>query len=59
MAVCTWNLEDKWPEFYEDTCPQSGSYMFPDCAADGVDVPLGYLGWWLYNGATCESEEGI
>nr|AUW30931.1 hypothetical protein [Cladonia uncialis subsp. uncialis] len=58
-AVCTWNLEGQWPEFYEDTYPQQGSYMLPACAAEGVDVPLGYLGWWLHNGATCESEEQI
>ena len=57
MAACTWNLEGQWPEFYEDSCPSQGSYMLQDCGFDGVDVPLGYLGWWLYNGATCESEE--
>lgn len=59
MAVCTWNLANEWPEWYESTCTQDSNYDLPDCAADGTDVPLGYLGWYLYNGATCESEEGI
>lgn len=59
MAVCTWNLADEWPEFYESTCHQDSNYDLPDCAADATDVPLGYLGYWLFNGATCESEEGI
>ena len=57
LPVCTWNLQDQWPEFYESACPQDSNYDMPDCAADGVDVPLGYLGYDLFNGATCESEE--
>ena len=59
MAVCTWNLGDQWPEFYEDGCPQQSNYDLPDCAAGATDVPLGYLGWWLFSGATCEEVEQI
>lgn len=61
LAVCTWNLANASGEFVEPWCNVPGyfepDYDFPDCAADNVDVPIGYLGYYLYNGATCESEE--
>lgn len=61
MAVCTWNLANGSYEFVEPWCITDGyaqdDWSFQDCAADGVDVPLGYLGYYLFNGATCESEE--
>lgn len=61
MAVCTWNLASFYPEFVEPWCNSDGyaqpDFDFQDCAADGVDVPIGYLGYYLFDGATCESEE--
>ena len=61
MAVCTWNLDNGSYEFVEPWCNTGGyaqvDYDFNDCAADNVDVPIGYLGYYLFDGATCESEE--
>ena len=61
MAVCTWNLDNGSYEFVEPWCNTDGyaqlDWDFTDCAADGVDVPIGYLGYYLFDGATCESEE--
>lgn len=61
LAVCTWNLANGSYEFVEPWCNTGGyappGWDFDDCAADGVDVPIGYLGYYLFNGATCESEE--
>lgn len=61
LAVCTWNLDNASYEFVELWCNTGGyfqvDYDFPDCASDLIAVPIGYLGWYLYNGATCESEE--
>ena len=58
MAVCTWNLANDTYEFVEDWCNNDGyqttGWDFDDCAADMVDVPLGYLGYYLWNGASCE-----
>ena len=61
LAVCTWNLANDTWEFVEPWCNTGGyfqpDYDFNDCAGDGVDVAIGYLGWYLWNAATCESEE--
>ncbi len=61
MAVCTWNLANESYEFVEPWCNTNGyaqlDWDFNDCAADAVDVPIGYLGYYLFDGATCESEE--
>lgn len=62
LAVCTWNLDSNQQiEFVEPWCNNGGygqvNWQFNDCAADNVDVPIGYLGYYLFDGATCESEE--
>ena len=61
LAVCTWNLDNETYEFVEPWCNTGGygqvNWDFNDCAADNVDVPIGYLGYYLFDGATCESEE--
>ena len=72
VRVCTWNLESAWPEFYEEGCPQQSNYDLDDCVYEEgpggapivdpplheEDLPLGYLGYWLFNGAACEVEPG-
>lgn len=60
MAVCTWNLADDIYEFVESWCNNDG-YATPgwdddNCAANMVEVPVGYLGYYLWNGAACESD---
>ena len=61
LAVCTWNLANGSYEFVELGCETGGyaqrDFDLPDCKHDYTDVPVGYLGWYLYNGAYCESEE--
>ena len=61
LAVCTWNLDNASFEFVEPWCNTGGygqdNWDLPDCAADAVDVPIGYLGYYLFNGAICESKE--
>lgn len=54
IQICTWNLEDSWPQFYESECPSQPGYDDDDCPADAPDPPYGDLGWDLFNGAACE-----
>lgn len=60
LAVCTWNLANESYVFVEPWCQSDGyaqdGWNTTNCAGDAVDVPIGYLGYYLFNGATCESE---
>ena len=52
VQICTWNLAGEQPEFVEKDCVFNPAYAPPECKADEPHVPDGYLGWYLYNGAT-------